>query len=57
MICNFLGLSSAANIIPSFVFIPSAIVPRLTVSMAYSTWYSLPSGEKTVQLTNSESLI
>ena len=48
MICNFLGLSSAANIMPSFVLIPSAMVPRFTVSIAYSTWYSLPSGEKTV---------
>ena len=27
---------------------PIASAPRFTVSIAYSTWYSRPSGEKTV---------
>ena len=31
-----------------FDLIPNARLPRLTVSIAYSTWYNLPSGENTV---------
>ena len=33
---------------PGLIDMPTAIVPLRTVSIAYSTWYSLPSGENTV---------
>src|SRR6266571_9527490 len=42
------ALSSAARTTPSGEAIPRTVAPRLTVSLAYSTWKSLPSGENTV---------
>ena len=39
-------LFSTARMTPSLVWIPMAVLPNLMASMAYSTWNSLPSGEK-----------
>ena len=44
-VCRARDFSSTAIITPSLLATPMASVPRLTVSMAYSTWYILPSGE------------
>ena len=41
----FVGFSSTAKMTPSLLQTPIAKVPLFTVSMAYSTWYILPSGE------------
>ena len=39
-------LLSTMRITPSLYFRPTVVVPLFTDSLAYSTWYSLPSGEK-----------
>ena len=41
---------STAKTVPSQVWIPIAVDPNLMASIAYSTWKSLPSGEKVFTL-------